>query len=202
MSAGQGSITVPGAIAATPVETPIDVEEGLQARLPIHAQALPQSCVCELAQRAKHDLGGRRLFGSCHGVEWDWPAGRPAAGVFLRGGVTLRKPRALPILRGAACGGAGSPGRGQPRGAPFLCQNMFTQKQSTGCRCGRLQVCYGRLKGFPDGLIVLTRMAATCMQAKSAGMIINTMGWIEGLGYELLLHSIQTLKVKMFCIFA
>lgn len=31
VAAGQGSITVPGAIAATPVETPIDVEEGLQA---------------------------------------------------------------------------------------------------------------------------------------------------------------------------
>ena len=28
--AGQGSVTVPGAIAATPVEIPIDVEEGLQ----------------------------------------------------------------------------------------------------------------------------------------------------------------------------
>ena len=28
-------------------------------------------------------------------------------------------------------------------------------------------------------------------------MVINTMGWIEGLGYELLLHSIQALKVGM-----
>ena len=26
-------------------------------------------------------------------------------------------------------------------------------------------------------------------------MVINTMGWVEGLGYDLLLHSIQTLKV-------
>ena len=33
-AAGQGSITVPGAIAATSVETPIDVEEGLQACSP------------------------------------------------------------------------------------------------------------------------------------------------------------------------
>lgn len=36
VSAGQGSITVPGAIAATPVEAPIDVEEGtLPADVPL-----------------------------------------------------------------------------------------------------------------------------------------------------------------------
>ena len=31
--------------------------------------------------------------------------------------------------------------------------------------------------------------------ATHAGTIVNTMGWIEGLGYELLLHSIFTFKV-------
>ena len=31
MNAGQGSVTVPGSIAATPVEIPIDVVNGLQA---------------------------------------------------------------------------------------------------------------------------------------------------------------------------
>ncbi len=36
------------------------------------------------------------------------------------------------------------------------------------------------------------------LQANGAGMIVNSMGWIEGLGYQLMLHSIQTLKV-CFC---
>jgi polyribonucleotide 5'-hydroxyl-kinase len=43
--AGQGSITVPGAIAATPVEAPLDVEEGgLPDEVPIayfHGGASP-----------------------------------------------------------------------------------------------------------------------------------------------------------------
>ena len=29
-------------------------------------------------------------------------------------------------------------------------------------------------------------------------MILNTMGWVEGLGYELLLHAIEAFKV-LFC---
>ena len=28
-------------------------------------------------------------------------------------------------------------------------------------------------------------------------MIINTMGWVDGLGYDPLLHSIQTLKATV-----
>lgn len=32
------------------------------------------------------------------------------------------------------------------------------------------------------------------MQVRADGMIINTMGWVDGLGYELLIHSIKTLK--------
>lgn len=34
-SVGQGGITAPGSICATPVETPIDVEEGLPAEIPL-----------------------------------------------------------------------------------------------------------------------------------------------------------------------
>ena len=33
-------------------------------------------------------------------------------------------------------------------------------------------------------------------------MVVNTMGWVEGLGYDLLLHSIQALQVRQmlnFC---
>ena len=34
-SAGQGGITAPGSICATPIEAPIDVEEGLPADIPL-----------------------------------------------------------------------------------------------------------------------------------------------------------------------
>jgi len=33
--AGQGSITVPGSVSATPVEGPIDIEEGMPIDLPL-----------------------------------------------------------------------------------------------------------------------------------------------------------------------
>ena len=35
LSAGQGSITVPGSIGATPIEAPIDLEEGLPVEVPL-----------------------------------------------------------------------------------------------------------------------------------------------------------------------
>ncbi|XP_043726182.1 protein CLP1 homolog [Telopea speciosissima] len=34
-------------------------------------------------------------------------------------------------------------------------------------------------------------------EARAAGMVINTMGWIEGVGYELLLHAIDTLNANV-----
>lgn len=35
------------------------------------------------------------------------------------------------------------------------------------------------------------------LQVRADGMVINTMGWVEGLGYELLLHSIKALKADV-----
>ncbi|GLU11155.1 hypothetical protein SLE2022_279190 [Rubroshorea leprosula] len=34
-------------------------------------------------------------------------------------------------------------------------------------------------------------------ESQAAGMVINTMGWIEGTGYELLLHAIDTFKANV-----
>ncbi|KAJ7969404.1 Protein CLP1-like [Quillaja saponaria] len=34
-------------------------------------------------------------------------------------------------------------------------------------------------------------------ESQAAGMVINTMGWIEGVGYDLLLHSIRTFKANV-----
>ncbi len=35
------------------------------------------------------------------------------------------------------------------------------------------------------------------MQAGASGMVINTMGFIDGAGYDLLLHSIEALKADV-----
>jgi len=40
----------------------------------------------------------------------------------------------------------------------------------------------------------LDKRAERDPQAAASGLIINTMGWIDGLGYDLLLHSIKALK--------
>ena len=35
------------------------------------------------------------------------------------------------------------------------------------------------------------------VDVQSAGLVINTMGFIEGLGYELLLHAIKALRADV-----
>ena len=42
---------------------------------------------------------------------------------------------------------------------------------------------------------VMERQVAESPMALASGVVVNSMGWIEGLGYDLLLHSIQALKV-------
>jgi len=34
-------------------------------------------------------------------------------------------------------------------------------------------------------------------EVRAAGMVVNTMGWVDGLGYELLLHAIATLRADV-----
>lgn len=43
----------------------------------------------------------------------------------------------------------------------------------------------------------LERQFAGNSESRAAGMVINTMGWVEGLGYELLLHAIDALKADV-----
>ena len=38
------------------------------------------------------------------------------------------------------------------------------------------------------------------MQVRAAGMVINTMGWIDGLGYELILHALGALRVDVILV--
>ncbi|XP_010087811.2 protein CLP1 homolog [Morus notabilis] len=44
---------------------------------------------------------------------------------------------------------------------------------------------------------MLERQFAGNAESRAAGMVINTMGWIEGVGYELLLHAIDTFNVNV-----
>ncbi|KAF5749022.1 hypothetical protein HS088_TW04G00983 [Tripterygium wilfordii] len=44
---------------------------------------------------------------------------------------------------------------------------------------------------------VLERQIAGNAESRAAGMVINTMGWIEGVGYELLLHAIDTFNANV-----
>lgn len=44
---------------------------------------------------------------------------------------------------------------------------------------------------------ILERQFAGNAESRAAGMVINTMGWIEGLGYELLLHAIDTFNANV-----
>lgn len=102
LDVGQGAITVPGCIAATPVEAPVDIEEGILTDAPI---------------------------------------------VYYSGNVS-------------------------PSENPSLYKHLVERLAA-----------------------VLQNRSEKDMSSRTAGIIINSMGWVEDLGYELLLHSIQTFKV-------
>ncbi|KAK9925134.1 hypothetical protein M0R45_033471 [Rubus argutus] len=44
---------------------------------------------------------------------------------------------------------------------------------------------------------MIERQFAGSAESQAAGMVINTMGWIEGAGYELLLHAIDTFNANV-----
>lgn len=101
---GQGSITTPGCIAATPVEMPIDISEGYPLEMPLVY-----------------------FFGHAS------PSDNPELYKFL----------------------------------------------------------VDRLAGL------LERREEASPKAKASGLIINTLGWIDGLGYELQMHAISALKTDV-----
>ncbi|KAJ6842306.1 protein CLP1-like protein [Iris pallida] len=101
---GQGSITMPGCIAATPIELPIDAVEGIPLEIPI---------------------------------------------VYFYGHTT-------------------------PSVSAELYKVLVKELAQT-----------------------LERQFTGNAESRAAGMVINTMGWVEGLGYELLLHAIDTLNANV-----
>ncbi|GAA0183858.1 mRNA polyadenylation factor [Lithospermum erythrorhizon] len=101
---GQGSITIPGSIAATPVELPIDPVEGIPLEMPL---------------------------------------------VYFYGHIT-------------------------PSANIELYKVLVKELAQT-----------------------LERQFSGNAESRASGMVINTMGWIEGAGYELLLHAIDTFKATV-----
>eukprot|EP00877_Chromochloris_zofingiensis_P009318 jgi/Chrzof1/463/Cz01g16220.t1 len=101
---GQGSITCPGCLAATPIEVPIDIEEGYPIQVPL---------------------------------------------VYYYGNTS-------------------------PADAPELYKFLLERLSS-----------------------VLDRRAERSPEVAAAGMVINAFGWFEGLGHELLLYAIQSMKVDV-----
>lgn len=126
--AGQGGITAPGSIAATPVETPVDIEEGLSTEIPL---------------------------------------------VYFYGH---------------------SNADANPHLYKYLVERMaavLDRRTQQNAKAGCLSLCsdadlYVSVWTFGD--------ASSVLQVRADGMVINTMGWVDGLGYELLLHAIQALK--------
>ncbi|CAN6470358.1 unnamed protein product [Victoria cruziana] len=104
LDVGQGSITIPGCISATPIEMPIDPVEGIPLEMPI---------------------------------------------VYFLGHVN-------------------------PSGHADLYKVLVKELAKT-----------------------LERQFTENSEARAAGMVINTMGWVEGVGYELLLHSIEALNADV-----
>lgn len=104
LDVGQGTITCPGCLAATPVEVPVSIEEGFLVEIPL---------------------------------------------VFYYG-------------------------HSSPNDNPELYKFLVDRMAS-----------------------VLQRRAQSSSTANSAGLVINTLGWIEGLGYELQVHAIQSFKADV-----
>lgn len=77
------------------------------------------------------------------------------------------------------------------------------KRQALGCHCDSfhllLLLCSVNPQLYRSTVeqlgAVMERQVAESPMALSSGVVVNSMGWIEGLGYDLLLHSIQALKV-------
>ena len=221
-SAGQGGITVPGSIGATPIEAPIDIEEGLpvevplvyffghatpadhselykllvdrlatlmdrrakfnpEVRLPNPAVALPpteQATLCTVAEIAVYHLTRVRYLSEAHSQQH------------------------LMILQTCLRHNAGSTRSCQK---PYCTFSRAMHIKHFGCACSRIRWCSLQLAqalfehcGFAVAYCYMSGgVSHNYVQVAAAGMMINTMGWVEGLGFELLLHTITAMKANI-----
>ncbi len=202
---GQGGIAPPGSLAATPVEAPVDVEEGLPVEIPLvyfygHVSPadnpelyrfLVERLAALLDKRAEARAPARRpcpaqqVRGSVHFAVACLPAGVACHAAKVARRAAPRRPACSRRRTRCACEavpGARSPfvrrsARELVRGAGVaLCPSIICR---AACRRSR---CEG---------------AQANAEVRAAGMVVNTMGWVDGLGYELLLHAIAALRADV-----
>ncbi|KAG6741703.1 hypothetical protein POTOM_054981 [Populus tomentosa] len=127
---GQGSITAPGCIAATPIELPIDPVEGISLEMPLvyfYGHTTPRLISLNDLAKVSYDMNVENL------------------------------------------------------------KIIFTSSQN-------VDLYKALVKELAQ---ILERQFTGNAESRASGMVINTMGWIEGVGYELLLHAIDTFNANV-----
>lgn len=204
LSAGQGSITVPGSIGATPIEAPIDIEEGLPVQVPLvyffgHATPADHSELYKLLVERLADLLDRRAMSSpevgClsvqhipHVCQTCWTISEDGNITFMRLNPFHRsKKLSIPqacidcsLEWGARYDSSDKPTYHLREGSPNASALTKPLKSIPLHSC----------TGF-EPKALLTQVVG------AAGMLINTMGWVDGLGFELLLHTITAMKANI-----
>lgn len=112
---------------------------------------------------------------------------------------TLPRPLILPLLEVASCSSLLDVSCRKHHDALEQALPRSTQRLHCICKqphaaapphCNPLPSCQAPSKPRISG-------APSCwLQVAAAGMVINTLGWVEGLGYELLLHVVKSFKVS------
>ena len=150
---------MPGCIAATPVEGPIDVEEGMPIDLPL-------------------------VF--CYGHQ------TPTENPELYRAILERLSNVLDKRVSEASAEAGVTQNITMRLAP----SSFCVYPSA-CNNGQGDVFY-EMRAAPHATMSAAwREVQDNVDVQAAGLIVNTMGFIEGLGYELLLHAISAFRADV-----
>ncbi|KAL3844252.1 hypothetical protein ACJIZ3_001655 [Penstemon smallii] len=157
---GQGTITIPGCIAATPIELPIDPVEGVPLDMPLvyfHGHATPRYLILH-----------RKTF-----CTWSLLVAYP---LYLL----------VPTFIHSQVASLGL-------WAIFSVLYVFTPSYVVHFSAN-VDLYKVLVKELAQ---ILERQFAGNVESRAAGMVINTMGWTEGVGYELLLHAIDTFNASV-----
>ena len=79
---------------------------------------------------------------------------------------------------------------------------VLSSPQDINFGADRICILATNITGFPVSMHMFaangcSRRKAGLLQVAAAGMMINTMGWVEGLGFQLLLHTITAMKANI-----
>ncbi|CAI5510719.1 unnamed protein product [Closterium sp. Naga37s-1] len=152
LDVAHSSVTVPGAVAATPVEAPLEANARSVEEAPLvlfygHTNPSANLDLYRALVTAMADATDRRL------------------------GIT-------PLGDGGAEEGGGDGG-------------------TAGAGAGAGREAAGGAEAIGAAAIGAAAIGAVPVEAAAAGMIANSMGWVDGAGYQLLLHSIDALRANV-----